>query len=158
MNNEKSAPRRGVEDYIILIPFLVSVILTLMAFVMKPFQPESAYVVTKLSYYSYAWLCCISVSQCVYHKKHLQICLFDQTFPAPVARIMDGISQVIGFLVILGVFIGSFLLLSDALANGGMDAKTPQILLALGYFAPVFGYGLALIRYAMRVLKGGREA
>jgi TRAP-type C4-dicarboxylate transport system permease small subunit len=157
MSDEKSTPKFGLEEYIILIPFVISVVLTLITFVMKPFSPENAGVMTKLSYYAYAWLCCISVSQCVRRDKHLQICLFDGMFPAPVAKAMNLISQFIGFLVVVGVFVGSFSLLTNALSTGAMDAKTPQIPLALGYFAPVFGYGLALVRYAMRVIKGGNK-
>lgn len=157
MNNQLQREKPKLEEYLTLIPFGISVVLTLAAFAMKFVAPETADVLTKLSYYSYAWLCSIAVSQCVRRDKHLQICLFDGNFPSAIAKATRIVSQIVGFLVVLGVFVGSFMLLSTALSTGAMDAKVPQIPLALGYFAPVVGYGMALIRYAMRVLKGGNE-
>lgn len=157
MNHEQSIPKMGLEEYIIMVPFLVSVLLTLASFVMKPFSPVSSGILTKLSYYAYAWLCCISVSQCVRRNKHLQISLFEDRFPASLNKVLGIFSELIGFVVVLCVFIGSFMLLTNALSTGATEAGTP-IPLALGYFAPILGYGMALVRYVMKVVKGGAQA
>lgn len=156
MSNQKASPDRGMEEYVILIPFVISVVLSLAAFLLKFVNPDTSKLMTTLSYYAYAWLCCISVSQCVRRNKHLQICLFENVFPESVAKFADLLSQLVGFLVVVGVFVGSFVLLKGALTTGATDPNMPQIPLALGYFAPIFGYGWALIRYAMRVVKGGK--
>lgn len=156
MNNEQSSHKMGLEEYIILAPFSISVLLTLLAFVMKPFAPESAGLMTKLSYYAYAWLCCISVSQCVRRNQHLRISLFETRFPDWVNRTIDIVSEVAGFLVVLCVFVGSFILVTRALAAGAVDPQAP-IPLALGYFAPILGYGMALARYMGKVVRGGRR-
>lgn len=156
MNKESFTKKFGLEEYVIMVPFTISVILTLISFLVKFANPDSAKVITSLSYYSYAWLCSICVAQCVHYDKHLQICVFDKAFPAAINKLMNLISQLVGFLVVACVFVGSFMLLTAALKNGGMDAKVPQIPLALGYCAPVVGYGMALVRYAMRVVKGGK--
>lgn len=155
MNRDQSTAKMGLEEYIIMIPFIISVLLTLLAFVMKPFSPENSALMTKLSYYAYAWLCCISVSQCVRRNKHLQISLFETSFPDSVNKALNVVSEIIGFVVVVCVFIGSFMLLSNALSTGATDPGAP-IPLALGYFAPILGYGLALVRYVMKVVKGGK--
>lgn len=158
MSNNSSSQAFGLEEKLVLIPFGISILLTLISFVVKFFNPETAGVITTLSYYAYAWVCSIVASMCVRRDKHLQICLFDGVYSGLIAKLMNLISQVIGFLVCAGIFVGSFLLLKEALATGAMDAKVPQIPLALGYFAPVLGFGMALVRYALRVIKGGKEA
>ena len=156
MNDQQAAQKMGLEEYMILVPFSISVLLTLLAFALKPFASEMSGLMTKLSYYAYAWLCCISVSQCVRRSRHLRISLFEARFPASVNGALNIVSEVAGFAVVLGVFTGSFLLLTRALNAEATEPGTP-IPLALGYFAPVIGYGLALVRYIEKAVRKGRE-
>lgn len=158
MNKRKDTPRKGLEDYAILISFVVCFLLTLGAFAWKSMDPVSANILTKFSYYSYAWLCCLAISQCIRCDMHLRIGMFDKIMPDLIKKILRMISSFICFLVTAGMFVGSLVLLIRTWIHPDTMAKDVSwITLILGFLAPIAGCGMAIIRCVIDLWRGGKE-
>ena len=156
MENERKDRAYGLEEKIMLIPLAISVCLTMAGLVCKAAgKAEATVIANQLSYYSYTWLCCIGFGASVRTGKHLKIDIFGDKMPMKLQKFWKIVNEVLGFAIIVGMFIGSFLITKNAILTGQMDAKVPQLPLILVYTAPVAGFGIGLLRSIQKLLKKG---
>lgn len=152
------AQGKHVDDWdetFMLVPLAISTLLTLVTFFLNfggESTKETVALINQLAYYSYAWLCCVGLGICVKKNAYLKVNMFGSKYPQSLNKFLEKFNFVLGFAVILVMFVGSFMILRSALVNGTMEAKIPTLPLAIVYFAPVVGFGAGILRYLQRIV------
>ncbi len=159
MNAQNTSPKpmRELEENLMLVPLLISIVLTLAGLALKLLgAADTATLVNQISYYAYTWTCCIGLGYCVRSNRHLNVDLLGSLMLKPLRKMFHIVNRVLGFVIIAAVFVGSFLVVREALANGTMDSNAPGLPVAIAYFAPLVGFGLGLFREIQKLVRGGK--
>ena len=147
----------GLEERLMMVPFLISTVLTLAAFVVKfTGKKEAVTFMLQLSYYSYTWLVCIAIGASMRDNRHLVVNLLPKIYPKLVQKGLDVFNQLLSLVLLVALFVGSFLLIQITLAEGTMDSKASALPMIIVYFAPLLGFGWGTIRAVQRLLQGGK--
>lgn len=146
-----------LEENIMLIPLILSIVLTLIGFLLGiAGNKEATTLFNQLSYYCYSWLCCLGIGCCVHNNRYLRINLFGNIFPDSLKKAIGIFNEILGMVLLVALFVGSFFLVRQAMTTGAMDSKIPTLPLAVAYFAPLVGFALGIVRNVQRLMKGGK--
>lgn len=151
---EEKKKRFGeLEENIMLIPLLISFVLTMAGFFIKLFgNSELASKVVTCSYYAYAWVCCLSLGCCVRDNRYLRLALLEKKYPAPIRKFWSIFNDLLGFVLMSVMLVGTFFVIRNYL--GGDEVSK---LVVFTYFAPIVGFGIGIIRMIQNKIKGGKE-
>lgn len=157
--NENKTRQYGLEEKIMLLPLAVSIMLTLGGFLVKfTGNTELVTAMKTMSYYSYSWIACIAVGYCVRENKHLRVALLSRFYTKSAKKIFGVFNQILILILMIVLFVGSFLITKNALMNRVMDAKVPMLPVATSYFAPVVGFAFGIFRSIQKIMRGELES
>lgn len=148
----------GLEDNLMLIPLIVGGVITLAAFLARFISPEREVLFNQLAYYAFGWYVALVMATCVREKMYLKLDLVNQLLPAAGKKVLAVLNEILELIVICVIFVFSFKVVGQALSEGTVNAVAPQIPVAVAYFAPILGFGIAIVRKIERLLKEGIKA
>lgn len=158
MSEQKHPVLDQLEDNIILIPLILSVVLTLIAFVVQTVSgTEAAAVFNRLSYYAYAWVCSLGIAVCARDRCHVRVALLEKALPQQGKRIMGILGDLISLVILIGMLWGCWQVLDAALDAGTMDSVATGVPVSIAYFAPVIGFALGTVRHIQSMVQGGKQ-
>lgn len=158
MKENKSSVLSHLEENIILIPLIISVILTLISFVVQTVSgSEAAAFYNRLSYYAYAWVCCLGLVACCRDRRHVRVALLEKALPDKGKKWLGVISDLITLVILIGMLWGCWQVLDKALAEHTTDSVATGVPVSIAYFAPVVGFAFGIIRHIQSILKGGKK-
>lgn len=158
-NEEKKDFLDDLAQNLMLVALIIAALCSLCGFVFQFFSDSTQTLFTQLSYYAYGWMVFLALGPTVKRAAFMKVdVLVNSFYPESVKKILNVICEVIMFILIAVMFVFSVMNLGTAIAEGSVNESAPVIPLAVVYLASVIGYGLAVINYIVRVLKGGNKA
>lgn len=160
------AENEGKKDFLdelaqnlMLVALVIAALCSLCGFVFQFFSESTQTLFTQLSYYAYGWMVFLALGPTVKRAAFMKVdVLVNSLYPERVKKVLNVICEVIMFILIAILFVYSVSNLVTAIAEGSVNETAPVIPLAVIYLASVVGYGLAVINYIIRVVKGGNKA
>lgn len=158
MKEKKKPILAELENNIMIVPLIFSLILTLIGLVLK-FLGDSAATATtyciQLSYYAFAWYVCLSLSCCIRDRKYLSIQALSGLYPKPLQTVIAILNELIELVVIIVFFIFSYVIVKIAISEHLMNPAAPSIPVVISYFAPIVGFTFSILRKIERLIKEG---
>lgn len=140
---------------VMLIALIIAAVCTLLSFIFQFISQETTDLFTQVSFYTYGWMVFVALGPSVKRSGFMKIDIITSAlYPQSVQKALSLLGEVIMFVLIAIMFVFSITNFTTALSEHTMNAAAPVIPVALAYLASVVGYGLGVLAYIMRVLKG----
>lgn len=110
----------------------------------------------ELCRYCFIWSGYLSVGYCFRKNKVLKIDIVTQLFPKIVQNILEIIAEIIVLVFLVYIFYYSVPVLK-IVSKSGQLSPALEVPMSAIYFAPVFGYGLGVLRYIQLLYKKYRR-
>lgn len=166
-----------------LLALVVAIVCTLGGFVCHFISPESKNLFLQLSFCAYGWMVFISVGPSALRSAFMKVdVLINVLFPESVRKVLGLICEILMAILIIAMFYFCLQVFQSMLASGekfavafditekirrfgapggpkldAFAAAAPRIPLWSAYLAAVVGFGLGIISYIIRVIKGGKK-
>lgn len=139
---------------VMLIALVIAGLCTLLSFIFQFISKDTATLFTQLSFYAYGWMVFVALGPSVKRMSFMRIDLVVNMYPQAVQKALKIFSEVVMFVLIAVMFFFSTKNFISAAAEHAVNATVPVIPLAAAYLASVVGYGLGVIAYIMRLIRG----
>ena len=150
---EKEKRIEGLEENVMLLPLIITLVLTLLGFLIRLFgNADAASAVLLVSRYLYAWICCLSLGICARDNRYLRMALMQGKYPAPVGKVMNIFNDFLGLVLMSVLTIGSVIVVKNYISGGEING---WILFA--YLAPLAGFLLGSVRLIQKKVKGDNK-
>ncbi|MCD8010163.1 MAG: TRAP transporter small permease subunit [Lachnospiraceae bacterium] len=144
MKEEKKGFLANLEEYLMLIPLAIACVFTLLGFILQFINADTASVLNQYSYYAYTWIAALAFSYCAREGTHLSVNFVENKYPESIRNAWKLFNEIIGLIISIAIFIGSFMVISSAMGATGEEAVTLPLMIT--YFAPLVGFGLGTVR------------
>ncbi|MCD8010652.1 MAG: TRAP transporter small permease [Lachnospiraceae bacterium] len=154
---EKKSLLATLEENLMVIPATLAAAFTLVGFILGLLgegMAESAALANQFGFYACTWVVCFAMPYCVRDNAHLRVDVFSKMYSPSVSRVVDLINEILGLLICIGMFIGSFLLLKSTIGLPAEEAV--GVPLTVTYLAPVIGFAISIVRSVQRFIAGGK--
>lgn len=154
MNLAKWIDDRLEETLLIVIVLCIIVVMTLQVFMRKVLHQPLIWP-EELCRYLFLWSGYISIGFCFKHGLHLKIDFFMKKFSQKTQKFFGILGQVIIFCFLIYILYSSVLVFGKV---SQFHQKSPALNIPMSviYFAPVFGYGLGILRFLQHLITNKR--
>ena len=180
---EKKGFFDSLAQLVMLLALIIAIVCTLGGFVCHFISPESKNLFLQISFCAYGWMVFVSVGPSALRSAFMKVDVIVNAFyPEGLKKVLYLICEVLMAALIIAMFYFSYVVFQQMLANGdkfavafditekikrfgapggpkldAFAAAAPRIPLWSAYLAAVVGFGLGIISYVIRVIKGGNK-